>query len=119
MIPGTSAQLDANLAYVQGDTWGGIPTITVTPAPSYTADSAIFAIKRQASDIQVVKQLSSGDGEIVISDDTNWIFTIPAQTLALNAGTYVWQFRVTDSNGGIQTYLQGSMQVLPQYSLPA
>ena len=119
MIPGTASQIDASLAYVQGDTWAGIPTITVTPAPSYTADSAIFAIKRQASDIQVVKQLSSDDGDIVISDDTNWIFTIPAQNLNLNAGTYVWQFRVTDSNGGIQTSLQGSMQVLAQYSLPA
>ena len=118
MIPGTSAQLDANLAFVQGDTWGGIPTITVTPAPSYAADSAIFAIKRNASDVQTLKQLSSADGEIVISDDVNWIFTIPAQTLNLNAGTYVWQFRVTDSNGGIQTYLQGSIQVLNQYSLP-
>lgn len=118
MIPGTSAQLDANLAYVQGDTWSGIPSITVTPAPSYTADSAIFAIKRNASDVQTLKQLSSADGEIVISDDVNWIFTIPAQTLNLNAGTYVWQFRVTDSNGGIQTYLQGSIQVLNQYSLP-
>lgn len=118
MIPGTSAQLDANLAFVQGDTWGGIPSITVTPAPSYTADSAIFAIKRNASDVQTLKQLSSADGEIVISDDTNWIFAVPAQPLNLNAGTYVWQFRVTDSNGGIQTYLQGSFQVLNQYSLP-
>ena len=118
MIPGTSSQLDSNLAYVQGDTWGGIPSITVTPAPSYTAVSAIFAIKRQPSDVQVVKQLNSVDGEIVITDAANWIFTIPNQALALNAGTYVWQFRVTDSDGGIQTYLQGSMQILSQYSLP-
>lgn len=119
MIPGTSAQLDANLAFVQGDTWGGIPSITVSPAPSYTAVTAIFAVKRCAADVQTLKQLSSTDGEIVISDDVNWIFTIPSQTINLNAGTYVWQFRVTDSNGGIQTYLQGSIQVLNQYSLPS
>lgn len=119
MIPGTSAQLDANLAFVQGDTWGGIPSITVTPAPAHTADSAIFAIKRTPADLQPVKQLSSADGEITITDDTNWVFSIPAQELDLNAGNYVWQFRITDSNGGIQTYLQGSMAVLTQYSQPS
>jgi hypothetical protein len=119
MIPGTSAQLDANLAFVQGDTWGGIPSITVTPAPAYTADAAIFAIKKTPADIQPVKQLSSDDGQILITDNTNWIFSIPAQELDLTAGDYVWQFRITDSNGGIQTYLQGSFAVLSQYSLPS
>lgn len=116
MVPGTSAQLDANLAYVQGDTWGGIPSITVSPAPAYTAQTAIFGIKRNAADVNPLKQLTSTDGDIVISDATNWIFSIPAQDLVLNAGSYVWQFRIIDSNGNVQTYIQGSMQVLIQYS---
>ena len=119
MTPGTSAQLDANLAFVQGDTWGGIPSITVTPAPAYTAEVAVFAIKRTPADLQPIKQLSSEDGEIVISDSATWIFTIPVQQLDIPSGTYVWQFRVTDANGGIQTYLQGSMSVLTRYSLPS
>jgi hypothetical protein len=120
MIPGDSVQLDANLAFVQGDTWGGIPSITITPpSTGSTAELAIFAIKKQASDIQTVKQLSSADGDITITDDVNWIFSIPQQNIGLNAGTYVWQFRVTDSDDVIQTYLQGSMQVLQQYSLPS
>ena len=114
MVPATSAQLDANLAYVQGDTWGGIPSITISSAPAYTAQSAIFGIKVNLASVNPIRQLTSEAGEITISDATNWIFAIPAQTLVLPAGSYVWQFRVTDSNGSIQTYIQGSLQVLLQ-----
>ena len=52
------------------------------------------------------------DGTITINNATTWDFTIPVQNLPLVAGTYDWQFQTIDSQGSIQTYMRGTIEVL-------
>ena len=127
MTPATSAALDANLAFVQGDTWGGIPTITFTPAPNYALslvrmhfrDSFVSTTTRAkiSSEDDIVGQ--PGTKQINISDPSNWIIIIPPQPLGLKAGSYVWQLEFVDDQDQIQTYMQGNIQVFADIVKPA
>ena len=112
MLPGQSDTLDAQLAFVQGDTWGGIPSITFDPAPNYTVVSAIMQFRASKVAVLPAATLSSEEGTIVINDASAWSFTVPVQNLPLTAGTYNWQFQTTDSQGSIQTYMQGTIEVV-------
>jgi len=111
MLPGQSTTLNDQLAFVQGDTWGGIPSITLTPAPNYNVVSAEMQFRESKVSVLPSATLSTDDGSIVINNAGTWSFTVPVQDLPLTAGTYDWQFQTTDTQGSVQTYLQGTLQV--------
>lgn len=117
MIPGVSATLDSSLAYVQGDTWGGIPGITILvngspPAANVSVAKMQFRPTQNSADTLI--ELSSTDATISITSAANWTFVVPAQELDLQAGVYAWAFQTEDVGGVLQTYLQGSIQVIPK-----
>jgi len=112
VIPGTSSKLDAQLSFVSGDTWLGIPSITVTPAPVDPCALAEMQFRINATSNTPAASLSSADGSIVITDAANWEFYIPEQNLTLKPGNYVWSLRTTDDQSVVQTYMQGSIVVL-------
>jgi hypothetical protein len=112
MLPGQSTTLNNQLAFVQGDTWGGIPLITFTPAPQYPVASAKMQFRESKVAVLPSATLTTEpSGGIRINNAATWNFTIPVQNLALTAGTYDWQFQTTDSEGNVQTYMQGTLQV--------
>jgi hypothetical protein len=103
--------LNDQLAFVQGDTWGGIPSITLTPHPNYNVASAEMQFRESKVAVLPSATLTTSDDSIIINDPVNWEFMIPVQNLPLTAGTYDWQFQTTDVEGNVQTYLQGTIQV--------
>lgn len=111
MLPGQSTTLDNQLAFVQGDTWGGIPSIIFTPAPNYLVVSARMQFRESKVAVLPSATLSTTDGSILIVNASTWSFRVPVQNLDLTAGTYDWQFQTTDSQGNVQTYMQGTLQV--------
>lgn len=111
MLPGQSTTLNNQLAFVQGDTWGGIPSIIFTPAPNYLVVSARMQFRESKVAVLPSATLSTEDGSIEINNASTWDFTVPVQNLALTAGIYDWQFQTTDSQGSVQTYMQGTLQV--------
>ncbi len=117
MTPGTSAQLDASLSFVQGDEWGGFtPPLTIQvngSAPLDDAASAKMQFRASEGSSDTLLELSTADSEIIILSASGWTFNIPAQTLDLLASTYVWGFKTIDINGVGQTYLEGKIVVLP------
>ena len=112
MIPGTSSVLDANLSFVSGDTWGGVPSITFSPAPADPCASVTMQFRQNPQAATPLATLTSAGGEIVITDAAAWTFEIPAQELNLKPGKFVWSIRFTDDQGVVQTYMQGAIQVL-------
>ncbi len=121
MIPGTLSQLNDSLSFVEGDTWGGIPEISITISGTPPADDVASA-KMQfhpASGFETVATITSAGGGITITSAANWTFIVPAQDLELPdgsplpSGSYVWGFQTTDINGVKQTYLEGTVEVLP------
>jgi hypothetical protein len=119
MIPGTSTTLNSQLAFVEGDTWGGIPSIIITPTPGPDVASARMHFRESWVSPRVLVRLDSANAsEITIVSASDWEFTVPIQPLPLKAGNYVWQFETTDANGRVQTYLQGEIQVLSDIVTP-
>lgn len=119
MIPGTSAALDASLAFVEGDTWGGVPSTSYlvdgTP-PSDDLASVKMEFRAGLTSSETLISLTSADGDITITSAANWEFTVPAQSLALlfAQSPYTWAIQTTDISGVIQTILKGNIEVLPR-----
>ncbi len=117
MTPGTSAQLNESLTFVEADTWGGIPAIAITVSgspPSADVASARMQFRPTESSSDTLLELSSAGGTISITSANNWTFVVPAQALALAAGDYTWGLQTTDISGVVQTYLEGTQLVLPK-----
>lgn len=122
MIPGTSKELDATLAFVAGDIWTGLGSSTITPTPDADVELIEFVVRDSAnattnrlrldSDTDIVDQ--PGTKQIVIDNATTWTFHIPRQTLSLVPTTYYWQMKFTKAGETYPlTYMAGSLVVLP------
>ena len=112
MAPAESSELNKNLAFVEGDTWPGIPLVTFSTPPSENLESIRMSFRQSFVATRTMVKLSSDNGEIVILDPVTWSFKVPHQPLPLAAGSYVWQIETTDAIGRISTPMQGSIQVL-------
>lgn len=120
MIPATNAAFDATLAFVEGNTWGGIPGISVLvptapPAAAVASAQIQFSLPGQVNHLLA---LTTAGANIIITSAANWTFVVPAQTLNLAAGTYSWVFQTVDINGVILDYARGFIQVLPKNVSP-
>ena len=114
---GSSAILDSNLSFVEGDRWDETPEIALTEAGVPPTDNAVTAVMqfRKTIDSPVVEvELNNTNGGIVITDANGWLFQLPQQALPLKAGSYVWEFKTTDASasGRPKTWLRGTIQVL-------
>ena len=115
MRPGTSADLDENLTFVRGDKWQGISALQILEdgsPPAADASSARMQIRSSPDSNNILAELTTANAKITLVSGNLWTFIIPEQTLDLEPGTYVWQFETTDVNGKVQTYMQGSIEVL-------
>lgn len=117
MTPGTSSTINESLTFVEGDTWGGVPGINIlvngTP-PAADVASAKMQFRPTEASSDTILELSTANATITITSANNWTFVVPAQSLALPAGHYTWGFTTVDVGGVIQTYLEGTLIVLPK-----
>jgi hypothetical protein len=103
--------------FTEGDTWDGIPslTITVNGAPPASALSVVtmrFAKLGSAME-SVVVLTSATAGQINITNASTWAITIPAQIVAgLTSGKWTWRMRFQDAAGKKRTYLADELTVL-------
>ncbi len=109
MIPGTNTDVDASMNFIQGETWGGIPQISITVGddeipPTNDAVSAIMQFSMVGGGRTLA--ITSVAGQITISSASGWTFVVPQQSLDLQAGDYTWAFQVTDIAGNKNTYLK-------------
>ncbi len=110
-------------AFTEGDTWDGIPQITIKVGPDggpfgapETPLELVTLRFKKANDLPgSVVELSSADSEITITSAANWIFTIPEQKVAgLTEGKWDWRLRcTTDGGDDVKTYLADQITVLP------
>jgi len=108
--------------FTEGDTWGGIPAITITTGPEggpYEAPADELEVvtmrfrKIGGTEAEVV-ELSSADDGITINSPANWTFTIPPQIVpGLTAGKWAWRLRCSaDSGTSLATYLADELVIL-------
>lgn len=122
MMPGTSAELDKAISFLQGDAFGGIPTFRIRvrgATPSVAVASVKWQFKTDIYTTTISATIDSGSG-ITITDANLWTFSIPDQVIALNYSEtpYVWGMLFTDANGLLHTYLSGTATVGPKLVIP-
>lgn len=102
--------------FTEGDTWDGIPSLTVTvngapPASALTLVTLRF--KKAGAVPSAVVELSSADGKITITSAPNWQVAVPAQLVQdLTAGKWTWRMKFTNAAGKKVTYLADEITVL-------
>lgn len=119
MKPGTSDAVNAMVVWVVGDTWGGLPSVTVSNrvAPGNLA-SVKMAFKQNPKSVSPMLELTSADGDITISDAANWVFTVNPGRYELPVGQYVWQIETSDDSSPayVETLIEGTGEVLADYT---
>ena len=103
--------------FTEGDTWDGIPSLTVTingAQPSSALSVVTMRFKKSGGNESDVVELTSATvGQITISNAAAWVVSVPAQIVAgLTAGKWDWRMQFTDAAGKKRTYLAEQITVL-------
>jgi hypothetical protein len=115
MRPGISTDLNALVVWVSGDTWNGLPSVTIqNPLAPGNLDSVKMAFKVSPQNGAPALELTSANGDITITDAANWVFTVNPGRYELPVGKYIWQVETADDSSPayIQTILEGTAEVL-------
>lgn len=104
---------------VAGDTWPGIPGISVTINGSPPIEELAFAriqFRKTAESNPAKETLDTENGGISIADPVTWQVVIPPQKLSLTPATWRWDYETTDAAGTVKTYVYGTLTVLEDIS---
>ena len=103
--------------FTEGDTWDGIPSLTVTingspPASALSLVTMRFK-KSGGLESETVQLTSATVGQITITNAATWAITVPAQIVpALTTGKWTWRMRFQDATGDKRTYLADEITIL-------
>jgi len=101
-------------AAVTGDTFAGIPELSVTvngSSPSSSLASVRMQFRTSATATTAALELTSADSEITINDAAAWNITVEPFSISLDAGNYVYDIEFTDAGGDVKTYVTGTWSV--------
>jgi hypothetical protein len=101
--------------YISGDTWKGIPSITIFregSALDLTDAHAEMHVKFQI-DAPSVTTFSSASGSLLILDPpTDGVLQIPPQIVNIPPANYIYSIKVTLGNGEVDTFVYGHWNVI-------
>ena len=119
MRPGTSPDVNAMVVWVSGDTWNGFSSIVIqNPLAPGDLASVKMGFKASAQNTVPALELTTDNADITITDAANWTFTINPGRYSLPVGKYIWQIEASDDSSPayVQTYLEGTAEVLANYT---
>ena len=104
-------------SFTEGDTWEGIPSITIAingAAPVSAMSLVTMRFKKAGLATSTAVVLTSATpGQITITNAATWTFTVPEQIVTgLTVGKWTWQIRITNAAGVKKTYLADEIEVL-------
>lgn len=105
-------------AHRAGDTWKGIPNITIFrngSALNLTNAKAQMKVRYQI-DAPTVIEFNSNDNSIVFVAPTSGILGIPAKVIDVPPAKYVYDLEITLASGEIKTFMEGKWTILSQVS---
>jgi len=107
-------------AFTAGDTWEGIPALTIQEngaPPASPLALARMRFRRTDAPIGSAEEtarveLSSADGEIEIVSAANWEISVPEQDVpGLTEGKWRYNMEFTDQEADVRTYLKGNIEI--------
>ena len=105
-----------------GDTWNGIPTITLQKngVPIVIPNDALIymQIKNDCEDTVAMQTLSTANGCISITDGANGTFRINPTIITIPGGSYVYDIQINFSPTLIKTYMRGTITVIQDVTEP-
>jgi len=119
MRPGVSPDVNAMVVWVSGDTWNGFSSIVIqNPLAPGDLASVKMGFKVSATNTVPALELTTDNSDITITDAANWTFTINPGRYSLPVGKYIWQIEASDDSSPayVQTYLEGTAEVLANYT---
>jgi hypothetical protein len=103
------------LQHTAGDTWNGIPSITITrngSALDLTGATAEIHVKFQI-DAPTVAFFTTEDGSILILDpQINGVLRVPPQIVDVPPANYIWSLKITLASGEIDTFASGRWPII-------
>jgi hypothetical protein len=112
----SAAIYPANAIYA-GDTWPGIPSISIRPNDEIPADPVTSAklifFKAEEGPATPALELTSA-AEITIISAANWEFDVPPIILDLDPGEWTFRFSTVanDTHATVRTWIVGTLQIL-------
>lgn len=101
--------------HIAGDTWRGIPTITITrngSALDLTGASVEMHVKFQIDAPTVAKFTTEDNSMIILDPATSGVVQVPPQIVDVPPANYIWSFKVTLADGEITTYVAGRWPII-------
>lgn len=102
---------------VRGDTWKGVSSIQIsfTGGALTSLESGRLQFRREKSrggDPELELNTESSGILILETGNPSWEVSLPKQSLELPVGENYWDLELIDSDDCIQTYLEGSIEIL-------
>lgn len=104
-------------SHVSGDTWYGIPCITILRGGSALDLSGVYVNlqARLSIDSPIVLELTTENGAIqLVSPTSAGNITIPPQIIDIPVGTYKYDLRLTFPDNTVKTEMCGIWKILPK-----
>lgn len=110
--------------FTEGDSWEGIPSISITAGPEggpFAAPASALSLVtmrfKRAREVpsDAVELSSAVTGQVTITNAAAWTFRIPEQIVpGLTRGKWTFRIKCQDSttSGQPKTYLTGELEVL-------
>lgn len=98
---------------VEGDTWRGVPSLTVTiddATPASPLSSVRMQFRRKPGGV-VGDELSTANGLIAILDAEAWEVKIGPTRMDLTPGQWLFDVEFSAADGSVYTLLKGVLQV--------
>ncbi len=100
-------------AHKAGDTWQGIPSITIFrngSALDLTGATAKMQVRFKI-DAPSVIDFSTQNNTITLIAPISGIFNIPARLVDLPPATYLYDLKISLSGGEVKTFLEGNWSI--------
>jgi hypothetical protein len=101
--------------HTSGDTWKGIPAITISrngSALDLTGAYAEMHVKFQIDAPNVVSFTTTNSAIRIITPATSGILQIPARIISVPPANYIWSLVVTLSSGEVDTFVTGKWPIV-------
>jgi hypothetical protein len=101
--------------YITGDTWSGIPAITITrngSALDLTGATAEIHVRFQIDAPTVVLFTTENNSILILDPPINGILQVPPQIVNVPPANYIWSLKVTLANGEVDTFVSGKWPIV-------
>jgi hypothetical protein len=101
--------------HTAGDTWNGIPSITITrngSALNLTGAKAEIYVRFQIDAPTVAYFTTENNSILILNPTTNGVLQVPPQIVDVPPANYIWSLKITLASGEVDTFVTGKWPIV-------